>query len=304
MSHGRQPQPTPRSISSGFLSLFPVTHFNTHFAMEKEESLKPPVPIEDDQLDSQELPPSYDEAVQSNSNQFSGFFRRYTGRSSVANDSRVKVSAWKQDKPLQYYLPDPKHVKCRCGKHVDTTNRSRHLPEGETRCTCGYIVSSTGQSHHESHVKDVDSGISDTCGCGEQLRDFMDYHLWYTCKCGAIFYPDGSVRRICPYHQTSSDDARNVQCKCGKHVDTTAIWKVQHGTKSLTEGHMSGFPWAGYSTYEYTLPAGSGRCECGLIVKRDGTTVSEGHLGCCKVASCKALEAAVGSEESCTCAWR
>jgi hypothetical protein len=188
--------------------------------------------------------------------------------------------------------------------YVDTTKRSWYLPAGQARCACGYIVSSTGYSCHASQCKDLALDASKKCGCGEPLPEILDYRPWYSCKCGSMFYPDGSVRRACPYHQTSSHDARNVQCKCGRHVDTTATWKIRHGTKSLTQGELKGFPWAGYSMYDYKLPAGSARCECGLKVKRDCTSVSEGHMRCCKVLSSKAREAVSGSEESCTCAWR
>ena len=272
--------------------------------MEKGKNLELPVPLENGLSDPQELPPSYDEAVQSTSSGFGNFFRRYAGRNSRANDTRVEISTWKHEKPLQYYLPDPKYVKCHCGKHVDTTKRSWYLPAGNTRCACGYVVSSTGYSCHASQYKGLALDASKKCGCGEPLPELRDCRSWYTCKCGAIFSSDGSARRVCPYHQTSSDDARNVQCKCGRHVDTTAIWNIRHGTKNLTQGEINGFPWAGYSMYDYKLPAGSARCECGLTVKRDGTSVSEGHMRCCKVLSCKAREAPMESEESCTCVWR
>jgi hypothetical protein len=253
------------------------------------------VPEQDDEADTKQSPPSYEEATQPTSSRFSNFSQRHID--SNAGPSKIQVGK----SFLQYFLPDPKHVKCRCGAYVDTTKRSPHFPAERVRCMCGYIVSSNGYACHPSHCKDLPPD-DPKCGCGELLPDTGRHQATITCKCGAEFGSDGSVKRFCPYHRITANDARNVQCQCGRYVDTTAIWRILHGTKSLTIGELNSHPRAGYSHYDYTLPERQGRCFCGLTVMRDGTCSVGEHWQCCTVLSCKPREDKAGSEQSCKCA--
>lgn len=272
--------------------------------MEKEENLKAPIPVpdEDDGGDTKESPPSYAEATQPTSTRFGNLYLRPVHSNARPSRTQLRQSFWRPSTALQYLLPDPERVRCRCGAYVDTTKRSPNFPAERVRCRCGYIVSSNGYACHPSHCKDLPPDGA-KCGCGELLPDTGCRKDTTTCKCGAEFGSDGAVKRTCPYHRIKANDARNVQCRCGRYVDTTAIWRMLHGTKSMTMGEANSNPWAGYSHYDYTLPEAQGRCVCGLTVMRDGTSIVGEHRRCCTVLSCKPRDGeAIGSEQSCTCA--
>ena len=274
--------------------------------MEKKGHLNLPIPVEDEDDEAFDLPPPYEEAVQSH--------QPAPGRVSPKPPpwpqyTKTTLSFWKHKQPLQYYPPDPRSIKCRCGRHVNTTHPSTSLPPGHARCICGYIVSSTGYACPPSHLNIPASAPDDIkkCGCGEPLPESRCSQCAYICKCGASFNADGTVMRRCPIHKTIGRDPRNVQCVCGRYVDTTAVWKMRHGTPSLTEGEVWGYSWAGYSLYDYTLPEWSGRCGCGMTVRRDGLVTQEHgsvtleYGPCCRVLSCKPRKRLEGGGEGCTC---
>lgn len=261
--------------------------------MEKSKAFNPPTPVDDDE----ELPPSYEEAAPSATPPHvpltiplcsQAFWKR----------KKTKISVSRHERPLLLYLPNPEHVRCRCGAYVNTTHRSPNLPAGKVRCRCGYIVSSTGYACHPPQCVELTGDDWKQCSCGEALPDPPNTYSAHSCSCGAVFSPDGSVKRKCSIHNAYSNDARNTLCPCGRHVDTTALWKVMHGTRSMRDTTN---PHAGYSSYDYNLPYGSGKCVCGLIVKRNGSW-SANHMKCCEVISSKPRKADTDIPEGCTCA--
>lgn len=274
--------------------------------MGKEENLKPTLPILDEEMDNEvdptEQPPSYAEATQSKPAFLDRNFRRGPSRRPSSNKIEASTSFRLQGFPLQYYLPDPKRVKCRCGKHVDTTKRSLYLAAERAECICGYIVRSTGYAWIPSQCNSLLPVRPRKCGCGEALPDDIMRLPTFRCRCEAQFQSDGSVKRFCPHHRKLTSDAQNVQCQCGRYIDTTATWRALHGSKSMTQGEFLSHPRAGWSHYDYTLPEGSGLCVCGLFVSRYGTGGVSDHWKCCSMLSCKPRNiVSDGSTESCTC---
>ena len=199
----------------------------------------------------------------------------------------------KPTKEVQIFLPDPKHVKCRCGQHKDTTISDQTLPAGRVECHCGYIVTSTGQAYYPpaaSSSKSPDC-TNYKCSCGTKHRRDRDHKAITTCPCGAQFHPNGSVKRLCPFHDVYALDARNVRCSCGQYVDTTLEWIVLHANGK-------------YSSYKYPVPRGNGRCACGMTVSRDGSCVMEHRNSCCKISRQSRREIKDGGVEgrACSCA--
>ena len=267
------------------------------YKMAKEENPTLPIPVDSDEDDISDQPPSYEEATQSPTTPT--LLRSILKR---GKQSQPEIVFRKQAAPLQFYTPDPKHIKCRCGKHVDTTKRSPHLVAGTVKCSCGYVVSSTGYACHPSQCSSVIPASARKCSCGELFSEMRYDSSTFSCHCGAMFGSDEKAKRLCKWHQCVTGDARNVLCRCGRVLDTTAVYRVLHGTKSFTQGEFSKHPRAGWSHYDYTLPEGTALCECGIFVKRDGSSEVGKHWTCCKVLSCKARESGLASsEESCTC---
>lgn len=207
------------------------------------------------------------------------------------------------NRPLKFFPPHPNHVKCCCGRYVDTRKPSIHLPLGQVFCECGYVVTSAGYSYFP--VQGGESATDKTLKCDAcatpipsfwKLREFV-------CRCGARFQDGEHVKRWCPYHKVESRDARNMRCFCGLYVDTTAEWKVRHGHLPPDKHTEKQRSCKGYSTYEYTLPRGSGKCKCGATVTRDGNLLLDHRRGCCRTLSHEKKEPVVGTEDSCTCAY-
>ncbi|EME89649.1 uncharacterized protein MYCFIDRAFT_171067 [Pseudocercospora fijiensis CIRAD86] len=126
--------------------------------MQKNDADKP----DTNEVD-EESPPSYEEAVESpyallvQPVEDSETLELLINATSSSMPQSGTFSRWKSiartptpTKPLQLVPLDPKAIKCRCGKHNDTTQSSPGFPQGCVRCTCKYLVFSDGSSHHEA----------------------------------------------------------------------------------------------------------------------------------------------------------
>lgn len=201
-------------------------------------------------------------------------------------------------KQLQFFLPDPARIKCRCGQHVDTTSNQ----SGRVICYCGYTVTSSGASfptrlpHPPVHEYETPR-----CSCGTALPDLDGSVLPWECTCGAHFLSSDTVKRICSVHGKSSSDPRNFHCPCGKWVDTTVDYTITHGSRSTRPHPVTGVvhSHAGYTIYEYSLPTGSGACSCGRIMSRNGKATNKRLDSCCEVQSTCRKER---EGDACTCA--
>lgn len=271
--------------------------------MEKEENSKQPIPVDSDEDEHYELPPSYEEATQLPLTPSLG--HKIVRAWHVNSGSRY----WKQERPLQFLLPDPTSIRCCCGYRVDTTRSYHNLPPGTMKCSCGYIVNYKGYACHPSQyyhsprtaTTPRNSSSARKCSCGELLPEIGVGSKPVDCKCGATFYPDGTVQELCAYHKTLTPDARNILCKgCSRYLDTTAVWTILHGSKTSKTDN----PRKGMSCYEYTLPEGTALCACGKFVRRDGSwSDGGGHVGCCSVLSCRPrlTFSEEGGRGRCTC---
>ena len=213
---------------------------------------------------------------------------------SAHHNEKVPPS-WRAKRNVTVLLPDPTHIKCRCGSHRDTTQSQWGLPSGSVSCICGYIVYSSGYSCHPSQAKTT-PGYDDGKRCGACARPLKLNHNAGPCSCGAVFHPDGSVQRYCPEHRLWTKDARNVRCKCGCYVDTTATWDIHHQWPKNYARHNE-------ARYSYCSQGNTGRCVCGMTVRRDGQRILEHGNDCCRISSKGAREQSSGSSTECTCAY-
>jgi hypothetical protein len=125
------------------------------------------------------------------------------------NQPKIVVECWRPEKPLRFFGPDPKRVKCRCGKHVDTTTHDKQHNLGTVLCTCGYLVESTGYSYRPTTAR------------------------WAHCSCGRAVDTESTVRL---YHKYSSTLTRyeytlpagSGRCTCGKTVRSDGTVKTEH----------------------------------------------------------------------------
>ncbi len=223
-----------------------------------------------------------------------GLFSRYSSlfptSSTTSRDLEPKF--WRPKEQLRILSPDPKDIMCRCGRHVDTTIHYKSLDPSSIRCTCGYIVTSNGYSYlPPTAAKSQAAKIEFSCGGRSNGAAFA-------CSCGATFSPEGSPKQFCEQHSSWSGDERSVRCDCGRYVDITALWTSEHGRASEKRSFSRDPALVGYTMYTYKLPAGSGRCDCGLTVRRDGTVTSRHSNTCCKVTSKKAVSK---GGNGCTC---
>jgi hypothetical protein len=204
-----------------------------------------------------------------------------------------KIEAWRPQNQIQFLLPDPRHIQCRCGRHVDTTIGDWLLPAGKVSCSCGYIVSSDGYASFPHKSGETSPIIK--CSCGTPLPLRKPALETFSCECGAMFLSNGDARRLCPQHEVRSLDACNVRCKCGNYVDTTGEWTIRHNGRKVEDGSSRS-----YSMYDYVLSAGCGRCVCGLTARRIGSCITGHPTSCCSVL--RVSKTARGGF-GCTCAW-
>lgn len=167
-----------------------------------------------------------------------------------------------QQAPLQVLPPDPRSIRCCCGRYVDTTTNNQHLgvPGGRIRCWCGHLVSSDGAAHHPDRA-----GGSTFPGYGVSSSSSSKTRL------DSNFYCEEGVENFSEVHNLHAPNLCKVRCPCGKQVDTMADLTIKHRGEK------------GSSEYQYTLPFGVGRCSCGRIVRRDGSVVAGHSRKCCKV---------------------
>ena len=277
-----------------FISLFIAS-------MEKNEYLLHKNSKDSVDATSEDLPPPYEAVVESSTSRTPS--SKTADVQLLSRLDRPKVHFGLPGKPLLLFTPNPERIKCQCGRHVDTTRRNFLLPKDKARCACGYIVTSSGYSSHPSQCRDISEGSGKECSCGTSLMEHVCKENTFVCTCGAVFSSDRSVRRICEYHQIFSNDAQNVPCDCGRYVDTTIEWRIRHGRNNVGKGVDADHALNGYTTFDYTLPECSGRCVCGMTVRRNGNCVLEHKNECCRIKSSSEKETVFGSEESCTCCY-
>jgi hypothetical protein len=215
-----------------------------------------------------------------------GFFSKLFRSRNEGSIRSPSGAAFRPAKNLELVLPNPEHVKCRCGKHVDTTRFYNSLPKGHARCRCGYIVSSTGYACHPEQFYASNSRRNQfKCSCGADVPKPRGREIEAWCPCGAAFKEDGSGWRYCQYHEVLNEDGRNVKCSCGRYVDTTVEWTIRHKR---------------YGFMTFSLPFGVGRCECGMDVRRDGIVRTSDTNDCYTVLSKKPTSR---EDSECTCAY-
>ena len=172
---------------------------------------------------------------------------------------------WQPTEQLQFITPDPKRIRCRCGRRVDTTRQQEGLEPGSVRCKCGYIVESTGYSSPAcSRIARETTGECRSRGTHFRHRSSQEIPGPAT----------SSAQRVPEQHWKSLHHPKKVPCKCGRYVDTTITWTLQHGRNSSKSTSERSTSLVGYTMYSYALPAGSGRC----VWWEDGAERWNGHV--------------------------
>ena len=173
-----------------------------------------------------------------------------------ANVAGYSIS--RHSKPLTLRWPDPKEIRCCCGRYNDTTKTMIGFPNGTVLCQCGYKVNYRGYSEYFP---------TQIICVGPKCKRLIKLRLTarYVCACGIGYCPDGSVRLP---KQDWKLDPTNVRCLCGAYCNTIRRCTVAHKDSCQ---------------YDYDLPKGTTRCACGRTVTSDGIVKQDLHGKCCRV---------------------